>query len=170
MNHLEQLVAEWLEYKGYFVRQSVRVGARAQGGFEGELDVVAIHPEKQHLIHVECSLDTNSWAKRQQSYALKFERGRKYIPTLFKGFSLPGRIDQVAVLMFIGKTRPPDLGGARLVSTDDFMSEVAAELRQRPLNSGIIPDTFPLLRSVHVALRSKSEAPGSTLVASDKPS
>ena len=43
MNHLEQLVAEWLQYRGYFVRVSVPVGARPNGGFEGELDVVGLH-------------------------------------------------------------------------------------------------------------------------------
>jgi hypothetical protein len=37
MNHLEQLVAEWLQYNGYFVRLSVQVGGRARGGYEGEL-------------------------------------------------------------------------------------------------------------------------------------
>ena len=33
MNHLEQLVAEWLQYNGYFVRVSVPVGPRPKGGF-----------------------------------------------------------------------------------------------------------------------------------------
>jgi hypothetical protein len=52
VNHLEQLVSEWLQYNGYFVRVSVQVGARARGGFEGELDVVALNPVTQHLLHV----------------------------------------------------------------------------------------------------------------------
>ena len=34
-NFLEELVAEWYEYKGYFVRRNVRVGPRAKGGYEG---------------------------------------------------------------------------------------------------------------------------------------
>jgi len=49
MNHLEQLVAEWLQYKEYFVRVSVPVGPRSQGGFEGELDVVGINPSDDIL-------------------------------------------------------------------------------------------------------------------------
>ena len=40
MNHLEQLVGEWYEYNGYFVRRNVRVEKRLKGGFEGELDVL----------------------------------------------------------------------------------------------------------------------------------
>jgi hypothetical protein len=43
MNHLEQLIGEWLQYKGYFVRVSVPLGPRPKGGFEGELDVVALN-------------------------------------------------------------------------------------------------------------------------------
>lgn len=43
-NHLEDLTAEWLEFNGYFVRKSDPVGKRDQGGWEGELDVVAVHP------------------------------------------------------------------------------------------------------------------------------
>jgi hypothetical protein len=57
LNHLEQLVAEWLQYKGYFVRISMPVGLRPMEGYEGELDVVAFHPARQHSLHVECSPD-----------------------------------------------------------------------------------------------------------------
>jgi hypothetical protein len=66
MNHLEQLVAEWLTYKGYFVRTSVRVGRRAEGGYAGELDVVGFRPETKHFLHVECSLDAASWEQRKK--------------------------------------------------------------------------------------------------------
>lgn len=52
-NHLEQLAAEWYEYRGYFVRRNVRVGPRAQGGHEGELDIVAFDPRKVALVHIE---------------------------------------------------------------------------------------------------------------------
>jgi hypothetical protein len=76
MNHLEQLVAEWLQYNGYFVRVSVPVGPRPKGGFEGELDVVAINVGRNHLLHVECSLDADSWPKRQERYAAKFVNRR----------------------------------------------------------------------------------------------
>jgi hypothetical protein len=46
-NFLEELVAEWYEFKGYFVRRSIRVGRRNGGGHEGELDVVGFQPAKQ---------------------------------------------------------------------------------------------------------------------------
>ena len=49
INFLEQLVAEWYEFQGYFVRRNVRVGERPGGGHDSELDVVAFHPTKKHL-------------------------------------------------------------------------------------------------------------------------
>lgn len=55
-NYLEQLVAEWYEYQGYFVRRNILVGKRDKGGHECELDVVAFNPETQHLVHVEPSM------------------------------------------------------------------------------------------------------------------
>src|SRR5437016_5364675 len=48
VNFLEQLVAEWYEYQGYFIRRNVRVGKLAAGGYECELDVVAFHPQTKH--------------------------------------------------------------------------------------------------------------------------
>ena len=56
-NYLEQLVAEWYEYQGYFIRRNVLVGKREQGGYECELDVVAFHPETKQLVHIEPSTD-----------------------------------------------------------------------------------------------------------------
>ena len=82
-NHLEQQTAEWLEYRGYFVRQSVLVGKREKGGFEGELDIVALNPVTLHLLHVECSMDPDPWEKREHRYTAKFERGRRYVQSLF---------------------------------------------------------------------------------------
>jgi hypothetical protein len=64
MNHLEELTKQWLEYNGYFCRTTVRVAKRAKGGWDGELDVVAFHPDRDHFLHVECSLDAWSWDKR----------------------------------------------------------------------------------------------------------
>ncbi len=128
MNHLEQLVAEWLQYRGYFVRTSVQVGSRPNGGFEGELDVVALNPSSHHLLHVECSLDALSAEKREARYAAKFERGRRYINGAFPGVPIPDVPDQVVVLQFSsGKLRT--IGGARLVTVREFVHEVFEGLK-----------------------------------------
>ena len=62
MNFLEQLIAEWYEYQGYYVKRNIRVGKLPKGGYEEELDIVAFHPEKNSLVHIEPSMDADSWA------------------------------------------------------------------------------------------------------------
>src|SRR5262249_49187492 len=101
-NHLEELVAEWYQLQGYFVRRNVQVGKRLQGGYECELDVVAFHPARQKLVHVEPSLDADKWEKREQRYAKKFAAGRRYIPMLFDGLTLPSELEQIALFVFGG--------------------------------------------------------------------
>ena len=93
MNHLEQLISEWYEFKGYFVRRNIKVGKLSKGGYEGELDVVAFHPMEKHLIHIEPSIDADSWSKRENRFKKKFSAGKKYIKTeIFKEFeTLPDR-------------------------------------------------------------------------------
>jgi hypothetical protein len=101
-NHLEELVAEWYQLQGYFVRRNVQVGKRPQGGYECELDIVAFHPRLQKLVHIEPSLDANRWEKREQRYTKKFEAGRRYIPALFEGLTLPSDLEQIALFVFGG--------------------------------------------------------------------
>jgi hypothetical protein len=150
MNHLEQLVAEWLQYKEYFVRVSVPVGPRSQGGFEGELDVVGINPSDEHLIHVECSLDALSWEIRNEKFTKKFERGRRYIKDVFKGLILPRKLDQVALLQF-ATDATHEVGGARLITGKQFIREVFDGLKGTSPASGAVPSTLPLLRTLQLA-------------------
>lgn len=153
MNHLEQLVGEWLQYNGYFVRNSVLVGARERGGFEGELDVVGYHLGIGHLLHIECSLDAKSLEKRQAHFARKFDCGQRHIrEALGGGFSnaeLPP-LDQVVVLQFSsGRTRT--IGGARLVTVREFVHEVFHGLQGTSPQSKAVPSNLPLLRTLQLA-------------------
>jgi len=66
MNFLEQLVGEWYEYEGHFVRSNVRARKRAKGGWDAELDVLAYDPSNGTLLHVETSGDADSWAERKR--------------------------------------------------------------------------------------------------------
>jgi len=47
-NYLEQLVAEWYEYRGYFVCRNVLVCKLAKGGCEFESDVEVFHRRYLH--------------------------------------------------------------------------------------------------------------------------
>ena len=72
LSFLEQLVAEWYEFRGYFVRRKINVGPSLT---KFELDIVAFHPGKPHLVHIEPSMDAASWDRREKRYTAKFGAG-----------------------------------------------------------------------------------------------
>lgn len=78
-NYLEELVAEWYEYNGFFIRRNIKVGKLEKGGYAGELDIIAFHPKEKILVHIEPTTDAQSWSKREQRYIKKFKIGEKYI-------------------------------------------------------------------------------------------
>lgn len=129
INFLEQLAAEWYEFNGYFVRRNILVGQLKAGGHECELDVVAFHPENRHLIQVEPSMDADSWAKREKRFRKKFDAGKKHIPSLFLGFDLPEKIEQVALFGFAGKKHREIVGGGRVVVIQELLPEILCKLK-----------------------------------------
>src|SRR4051812_19898007 len=133
-NHLEDLVAEWYQLKGFFVRRNVQVGRRPQGGYECELDLVAFHPKEKVLVHIEPSLDSDSWERREQRYSKKFAAGRQYIPNLFEGLVLPSQIEQIALFFFAGGVRK-NIAGGRVMLVKDFMGDILSVVRNRSVNS-----------------------------------
>ena len=129
-NFLEQLVAEWYETQKYFVRRNVLVGPRKNGGYEGELDVVSFNTQKKSLVHIEASMDANSWSVREARFKRKFEIGRKYIPGLFEGFDLPPP-RQIALLAYGNTATRKSVGDAELLTVADFMAGIRKELGSR---------------------------------------
>jgi hypothetical protein len=146
-NFLEQLIAEWYELQGYFIRKNVLVGKRARGGYECELDVVAFHPGKKHLVHIEASMDASSWAEREKRFKKKFDAGRKHIPILFNGLDIPANIDQIAVLVFASKQKRDTLAGGELILGNELLEAIFADLQNRSIYSHTIPEQFPILRA-----------------------
>lgn len=148
MNHLEQLVVEWFEYQGYFVRRNVHVGKRGNGGWECELDVVAFNPTKKHLVHIEPSMDANSWTKREERYKKKFEAGRKYIPQLFSGIEVPQCIEQIALFGLGSKANNPMLAGGHVWLASDLLLQITNCLRKLPVEKAAVSEQYPLLRTI----------------------
>ena len=147
-NFLEQLVAEWYEYRSYFVRRNIAVGRRTKGGYECELDIVAFDPVRRHLVHIEPSMDAESWEKRERRFKTKFDAGRKYIPGLFPGFDLPNEIEQIAILALASKTNHPTLGGAKVLIVSDLLREIMEDLSEKKIASRAVPEHHPLLRTL----------------------
>jgi hypothetical protein len=151
VNFLEELVAEWYEYLGYFVRRNIRVGPLPNGGFEGELDVVAFNPINRHLIHIETSSDSDSWIGRKERFTHKFSVGRRHIPTLFNGLPLPQEIEQVALFVYGSSRQYAEVGGGKVLSIKLFISSILDELATKPVASKAVPEQYPLLRALQFA-------------------
>lgn len=149
-NHLEQLVSEWYEFQGYFVRRNVWVGKRAKGGYDCELDVVAFHPGKRHLVQIEPSGDTFSWATREARYKKKFAAGRAHIPKLFEGLPVPAEIEQIALLTFASTKNIKTLGGGKVLTMPEFLGAIQTGVSGKAFNNSAISENWPLLRMVQM--------------------
>lgn len=159
MNHLEQLIAEWYEYQGYFVRRNIHVGKRSQGGYECELDIVAFNPSSKELFHIEPSNDADSWGKRELRYKKKFDAGKKYIPNLFEGMLLPKKINQIAVFVLASKKNRTTIAGGEIMLAEELLSEIVSDLSQKPLLKSAVPEQYPLLRTIQFITNYKDKIP-----------
>jgi hypothetical protein len=163
VNHLEQLVSEWLRYRGYIVQGPILVGARPGGGYEGELDVVGVNLVTRHFVHVECSLDALSWNQRETRFAGKFERGRRYARQFFPLVPADMPLDQVALLHFAPSSERR-VGGGRLVTGKEFVREILSGLSGTSSATSAVPTNFPLIRTLQLANEAQSTQKSSALL------
>ena len=147
-NHIKDLLAEWYEYQGYFVRRNVKVGKRDAGGYECELDIVAFHPITKQIIHLELSLDADPWEKRKLRYAKKFTAGKRYISEILHGVYQNQPIEQIAIFVLDKNTNHAEIGGGKIINAEDIVNEIVSEIRTTRLAKNAIPEEFPLLRTI----------------------
>jgi len=148
MNFLEQLVAEWYAYKGFFVRTNIRFGKRPAGGYEGEIDVAAFNPRTKHLVHIEASTDADSWTERKRRFVKKFENAKQHYAEIFD-FQLK-TVECKAIVGFSQRTlNQIDFGNdIHVVLVPQFIQEITRELsRYSPLQA-TVPEGYPLLRAI----------------------
>src|SRR6266498_1371861 len=170
INFLEQLVAEWYEYQGYFVRRNAKVGKRPEGGYECELDVVAFHPGTKHLIHIEPSTDASSWEVRENRYRKKFDAGRKYIPALFDGLlPEPVKIEQIALFVFSSKRMERPLGHGRTLHISSLLKTIVSQLSTVSMLKGQVPEQFAILRTLQFVAEYRRVLFGRDVTALDSP-
>lgn len=149
MTHLEELLAEYYEWLGHFVKCNVLVGKRARGGWEMELDVVTYDPRTNQILHIEPSLDAHSWEKREQRFKKKFDAGRKYIlRDLFPWLPATTPLKQRAILVGAAPSRRI-LAGAEVSTVDELINEISKEVSSRGIMAkAAVSERYPLLRTI----------------------
>jgi hypothetical protein len=150
VNFLEEIVAEWYEYTGYIIRRNDRVGKRKEGGHEGELDVIAFNPQTQHLVHIETSMDSSSWPYRENRFKKKFDIGSRYIKSLFNGLDLPNNIEKIVILAIGSRNTHKEIGMGRIIFIEQFISTILKELRDISYLKRIVPEKYPILRTLQI--------------------
>lgn len=151
MSHLEDLICQYYEWRGYIIRRNVKVQRLKHGGWEGELDVVAYHPKTHDLVHLEPSLDAHSWTTRERRFAKKFDAGRKYIfRDVFPWLDDKTPLRQVAVLISSGPGHTR-LAGGEVRTIDSLVQEIRkAVAAEGKMSSRAIPEQYPLLRTIQL--------------------
>ncbi|MGP6239357.1 MULTISPECIES: hypothetical protein [Cuniculiplasmataceae] len=154
-NHLEELAKEYYEYKGYFVRPNVHVGKREDGGYNGEIDLLAYHPAKRELLHVECSMDSGNKSSEEEMAEKKFHMDIDDYKRI-----MPFDFNNIRKIYIIGQTKgqneikmPRDV---EHISVGPFIKEVYNDLPADIMNE-IVPEVYPLLRSIQLVKWAKPE-------------
>jgi len=146
MNFLEQLAAEWYEYKGNFVRTNIKFGPRAHGGYTGEIDVAAYNPETHELTHIETSADADSKAKREKRFSKKFSDAKNHYLNIFP---FKGGFKQVAILGFSDNVHTLNFGkNITIKSIPEFINDINNELKKINPAAKAVPESYPLLRAI----------------------
>jgi len=146
MDYLQRLSAEWYEYQGYFVHTDLWVGLESDGSYECELDVVAFHPLRRHLVHLEPSFDLLTWQERERHFEPKFAAGRKYLHRLF-GAEEQVHLEQIALIVADAET-PRAIAGARLLRLSDFIASMLEVLSTFDMAEAVVPEQWPLIRTL----------------------
>ena len=152
MSHLEQFIVEYLNWKGYLVRQNIKVGPLGHGGWEMELDVVGYHPATQDFVHYEPSIDALSYETREKRYKKKFEAGKNYIRTkIFPWVSMEIPLRQIAVFPNCSHGFR-EIAGGEVITIDELFAKVRSDIVEiGATHKGAIPETYPLLRTLQIS-------------------
>lgn len=143
-------IADWYAHRGYLVQTNSKFGPRPKGGYEGEMDVIAVKFSEHKLVHIETSSDADSWTQRYARIEKKFASAAKYYSAVFgMEFDEPERIAVVGVRP---AKKPVALKGIAVKSIDELMSEIKVHVRKHDPMSQAIPENYGYLRAVQFAV------------------
>ncbi|MGD9116969.1 MAG: hypothetical protein PVJ61_07370 [Dehalococcoidia bacterium] len=118
-----------------------------------ELDVLAHDPSNGILLHIETSGDANSWEERKHRFLTK-----KFILKREEYEAILGckvsKIRKIAVVGYARSTKV-DLNWGRdieVILIPDLMTQIAEKLRSQHPMKEAVPEGFPILRAVQMAL------------------
>lgn len=145
MNFLEELVAEWYSYQGYLITTNRKFGRRPNGGYEGEIDVLAWGPRERRLIHIECSTDADRLVGRVRRFQRKFyTASQHYKEILDIDFH---SVRQLAIVGF-SSTRIDFGDGIVHQTVPELIKEIHACVSEKDPMSRAVSEKMPLLRAL----------------------
>ena len=151
-NFLEELVAEWYEYKDHFVRRNVWYGKGPKGGRKGDMDVLAFDPDPRRkvFVHVEIDGSADKLANVLKRLRDKFGTAASHYSKVVPGF----KVEKAAVVAATKKVPKSftKTGGLNVKTRSELMTEVIKELKGKNPNKAVIPESWPLLRAIQLAI------------------
>lgn len=160
-NYLESLAAEWYQYQGYWVHRNIRPRQHGVNHSRRELDVIALHPGRKHLVHLELSSGFFEEGELPR-YAGKFAALHDVVPTLFPGVAGPFSLEQLAIWEVAPSGRVTD-HGFTILSLPQFLVPIRARLTASDYMTNAVPEQFPILRTIQmthwaIAMAAKSSS------------
>ena len=155
VNFREQLIAEWYELRGYFVRTNEKWPDGHGRRRSEDMDVLALCPTTRKLIHIETtSSEYKNWVEKY--------RGRKFHSD--DSFYMENfHADSVQRVAIVGSGAGPNDNAAKklkdhnitLQSFGQLYEEIEEKIRDDwwPETKKAIPETLPILKGIQYALR-----------------
>lgn len=118
-----------------------------------ELDVVAFDPKAMQILHVEPSLDGESWATRERRFTKKFSAGKAYIlKDLFPWLPPDTPLLQRAIFPSASKGKRI-IAGAEVLTVDEMVGKIRGAVKECGIASrAAISEHYPLLRTIQLVV------------------
>ncbi|NPA51438.1 MAG: hypothetical protein GXO22_00895 [Aquificae bacterium] len=162
-NFLEELIYEYFEFKNFFVKRNIKLRKRTRGGYDREIDILALCPRNNHLYHIESSFAADSWEQTILNFKnKKFDITQEEYANLIGLSADKIKIFKVAILLNVPKKnrkqKKEDFKiktGAKLLSIGEFMRIVKHSIKFREPLKKAVPEKYPLLRTIQFLLFSE---------------
>ena len=154
VNFREQLIAEWYELRGYFVRTNEKWPNRRRN--EGDMDVLALCPETRNLIHIEIASSEGKKGQWVRKTKEKFNSDDSFYMENF-------HVDSVKRVAIVGSGWAANDAAVKelkdhnitLQSLGQIYEEIGKKITDDwwPERDKSIPETLPILKGIQYALR-----------------